>query len=92
MIQKLNQKVSQMGVSSHSINANENETYPGTCRVCLLLNADSIILTCRHAQICYPCAEKLPQMMQSIVQYAGEWLNIISKCFCSTFVYHVCLV
>ena len=46
-------------ISSHSINTNENEANPRTCRVCLLHNADTIILPCRHAQICYSCAERL---------------------------------
>ena len=46
-------------ISSHSINANKNEADPKTCRVCLVLNADTIILPCRHAQVCYSCADRI---------------------------------
>ena len=32
---------------------------PRSCRVCLVTKADTIIFPCRHAQICYSCAENL---------------------------------
>ena len=35
------------------------EAGPRSCRVCLVTKADTIIFPCRHAQICYSCAENL---------------------------------
>ena len=46
-------------INSQSIRTNENEASPKSCRVCLLMNADTIMLPCRHAQICYSCVGKL---------------------------------
>ena len=40
-------------ISSHSINTNENEADPRTRRLCLLLNADNIILPCRHEKLLF---------------------------------------
>ena len=36
----------------------ENASNLRACRVCLEANGDTVILPCRHAQICYSCAEK----------------------------------
>ena len=38
---------------------NENALNPRACLVCLIANADTVILPCHYAQICYSCAKKL---------------------------------
>ena len=45
--------------SSQSICTDAAQSGPRSFRVCLVTKADTIILPCRHAQICYSCTENL---------------------------------
>ena len=45
--------------SSQSICTDVAHSGLRSCRVCLVTKADTIILPCRHAEICYSCTENL---------------------------------
>ena len=44
-----------------TINKNEdfNISIPRVCKICLVMDADTIILPCRHTQTCYSCTDKI---------------------------------
>lgn len=45
--------------STNFTNENINISNPRVCKVCLGVDADTIIPLCRHTQMCYSCTDKI---------------------------------